>query len=117
MENLGDNPITKFFPVEDLPTSTSQVEDSSPTELDDAVKNLLSQTIQYDSFSSTETAKSMTMPVSRYEAFRSVDHLNQTAFDLYKAAGTFNTLMKLLSIYDAEANIQPQKRCRGGSVS
>ncbi|PNP47230.1 hypothetical protein TGAMA5MH_01045 [Trichoderma gamsii] len=84
----SDNPITKFFPVEDLPTSINQVDDISTMELDDAVKNLLSQTIKYDSFSSIETAKSTTMPISRYEAFRNVDHLNQTAFDLYKAAGT-----------------------------
>lgn len=89
MQSTGDNPITKFFPVEDLPTSINQVDDISTMELDDAVKNLLSQTIKYDSFSSIETAKSTTMPISRYEAFRNVDHLNQTAFDLYKAAGMF----------------------------
>lgn len=109
LENIGDNPITKFFPVEDLPTSINQVEDNSPTELDEAVKTLLSQTIQCDSFSSTETAKGTAMPVSRYEAFRNVDHLNQTALDLYKAAGMINTLMALLSICDAEANIHRQK--------
>lgn len=84
----SDNPITKFFPVEDLPTGINQVEDLSTTELDDAVKNLLSHIVKYDSSSYIETAKSATTPISRYEAFRHVDHLNQTAFDLYKAAGS-----------------------------
>lgn len=109
-ENIGDNPITKFFPVEDLPTTINQVEDLSTTELDDAVKNLLSQTVKYDSFSSIETAKNTTMPISRYEAFRNVEHLNQTAFDLYKAAGMFDTLIALVSICDTEANIYIYKK-------
>ncbi|KAL7926324.1 hypothetical protein ACQKWADRAFT_282450 [Trichoderma austrokoningii] len=83
----SDNPITKFFPVEDAPTSTNQVEDVSATELDDAVKSLLSETVKHSSPSAIETSKSTTMPASRYEAFRNADHLTQTAFDLYKAAG------------------------------
>lgn len=110
MENIGDNPITKFFPVDDVPTSINQVEGISTTELDDAVKTLLSQTVKYDSFSSIDTAKSTTMPISRYEAFRNVDHLNQTAFDLYKAAGMFDTLIALVSICDTEAKIYIYKK-------
>ncbi|PTB42778.1 hypothetical protein M441DRAFT_162493 [Trichoderma asperellum CBS 433.97] len=83
----SDNPITKFFPVEDLSTNINQAEVISTTELDDAVKSLLAQTVGYNSSGSVETAKSTAMPVSRYEAFRNVNHLTQTASDLYKAAG------------------------------
>ncbi|RFU78395.1 eukaryotic translation initiation factor 5a [Trichoderma arundinaceum] len=72
----GENPITKFFPVEDVPASTAQVGELPPHDLDNAVKSLLSQTLSYDKPNS----------MSRYEAFRSADHLSETATDFYKAA-------------------------------
>lgn len=105
VENLGDNPITKFFPVEDLPTNINQAEDISTTELDDAVKNLLPQIIKYNSSDSIETAESTTIPVSRYEAFRNVDDLTETASDLYKAAGMFvvDTQITPITICNTEA--------------
>lgn len=107
MENLGENPITKFFPVEDLPANINQVEDISTTELDDVVKKLLSQTLKFNASDLIRTAKSTAMPVSRYEAFRNVDHLTETASDLYKAAGTsiLNTLITLISICSTGAKI------------
>jgi RNA polymerase I-specific transcription initiation factor RRN7 len=104
-DNIGDNPITKFFPVEDLPADINQVGEISTSELDNAVQNLLSQTVKYNSSGLIETAKSSTMSIPRYEAFRKVDHLNQTAFDLYGTAGMFDTVIAPTSICDIEAKV------------
>ncbi|KAL7785975.1 hypothetical protein V8C37DRAFT_393052 [Trichoderma ceciliae] len=83
----SDNPITKFFPVEDLPTNISRAEDTSSKGLDDAVKNLLSQALKYNKSAPVQTAENSSSPTSIYGAFRNVDHLSETAADLYKAAG------------------------------
>jgi RNA polymerase I-specific transcription initiation factor RRN7 len=45
------------------------------------------------------------MSIPRYEAFRKVDHLNQTAFDLYGTAGMFDTVIAPTSICDIEAKV------------
>ncbi|EHK20258.1 uncharacterized protein TRIVIDRAFT_48665 [Trichoderma virens Gv29-8] len=82
----GDNPITKFFPVEELPTSTNQVEDISTKDLDDAAKGLLNQTLEYNR-SNPAKAEYTSLSMPRYEAFRNVDHLSEIATELYKAAG------------------------------
>lgn len=82
----GDNPITKFFPVEESSASTSQLEDISTKDIDDAAKYLLNQTLEYNRFNPAKSENTLpSMP--RYEAFRNVDHLSETATELYRAAG------------------------------
>lgn len=84
---LDDNPITKFFPVEELPASTNQIEDVPTKGLDDAIKNLLSQTLDYNPPEAAEDAEFTPLAMPRYEAFRKVEHLSETAKELYTAAG------------------------------
>ncbi|KAL7949836.1 hypothetical protein V8C42DRAFT_308722 [Trichoderma barbatum] len=87
IDTTSDNPITKFFPVEELPANTDQVEDISTKDLDDAVKSLLNQTLDYNRTSLANAAESTSLPMPRYEAFRNVDRLSEAATELYKAAG------------------------------
>lgn len=84
---LDNNPITKFFPIEELPASANQIEDISAKALDDAVKTLLSQTLRYSPPDAAEGAEFTPLAMPRYEAFRKVEHLSQTAKELYTAAG------------------------------
>lgn len=86
-EQLDDNPVTKFFPIEELPASTVQIQDVSAKGLDDAVKNLLSQTLDYNEPDAAKGAEFTPLPMPRYEAFRKVEHLSETARELYTAAG------------------------------
>ncbi|KAL6881640.1 hypothetical protein HDV57DRAFT_496918 [Trichoderma longibrachiatum] len=87
IDSTNDNPITKFFPIEELPASTVQIQDVSAKGLDDAVKNLLSQTLDYNEPDAAEGAEFTPLPMPRYEAFRKVEHLSETARELYTAAG------------------------------
>ncbi|KAL6858485.1 hypothetical protein J3F83DRAFT_750966 [Trichoderma novae-zelandiae] len=87
IDSTNDNPITKFFPVEELPASTNPAEDVSAKDLDDAVKNLVSLTLDYNRPSAAEEAEFTPTSMPRYEAFRKVEHLSETATELYKAAG------------------------------
>ncbi|KAL7810364.1 hypothetical protein V8C26DRAFT_410170 [Trichoderma gracile] len=87
IDSTNNNPITKFFPVEELPASASQVEDVSAKDLDDAAKDLLSQTLRYRPPNAAEGAEFTPLAMSRYEAFRKVEHLSEIAKELYTAAG------------------------------
>lgn len=91
--NQGDNPITKFFPVEESSAGTSQLEDISTKDIDDAAKNLLNQTLEYNRFNPAKSENTL-LSMPRYEAFRNVDHLSETATELYRAAGK-STLMTM----------------------
>ncbi|KAL7915617.1 hypothetical protein GGI35DRAFT_430280 [Trichoderma velutinum] len=86
IDTTSDNPITKFFPVEELPISTTQVEDISVKDMEDAAKRLLNQTLEYNRFNPAKVENTL-LSMPRYEAFRSVDHLSETAAELYRAAG------------------------------
>lgn len=91
----GDNPITKFFPVEESSTSTSQLEDISTKDIEDAAKNLLNQTLEYNRFNPVKSETTLpSMP--KYEAFRNIDHLSEAATELYRAAGK-STLSRMIA--------------------
>ncbi|KAL7933808.1 hypothetical protein V8C35DRAFT_303959 [Trichoderma chlorosporum] len=87
IDTTSENPITKFFPVEEPPISTDQVEDVSTKDLDAAAKSLLNRTLQYNP-SNQAKADNTTLSMPRYEAFRNADHLSEIAKELYKAAGS-----------------------------
>ena len=117
-QHLDDNPITKFFPVEELPASTTQVEDVSAKDLDDAVKNLLSQTLEYNLPDAVEGAEFKPSAMPRYEAFRRIEHLSETAKELYTAAGkyTLGTDYHITYTQDRQLTFHPEGLVVGASL-
>lgn len=81
------------------------MEDISTKDLDDAVKSLLNQTLGYNRSNPARAAENNLLSMPRYEAFRNVDHLSETATELYKAAGRSTLGTMTVPWLDTRANI------------
>lgn len=84
---LVKNPITRFFPVEDVPELEPPVPEIVPQELDAGVKQVLSEAIQKSSNSGEKATDEDTDLGVNYEAFGHLEDLNAPGKTLYEAAG------------------------------
>ncbi|VUC35762.1 unnamed protein product [Clonostachys rosea] len=80
------NPITRFFPVEDVPELEPPTPEIGSQALDASVKQVLSEAIQKSSGSGEKTPDDDTKLGVNYEAFRHLEDLNEPGKMLYKAA-------------------------------
>lgn len=84
---LVKNPITRFFPAENVPELEAPVPEILPQELDAGVKQVLSEAIQKSSSSGEKTTNEDADPGVNYEAFGHLEDLNAPGKMLYEAAG------------------------------
>lgn len=102
------NPITRFFPAENVPELEAPVPGILPQELDAGVKQVLSEAIQKSSGSGENTTNEDADPGVNYEAFGHLEDLNAPGKMLYEAAaelGGMKTETLVRAVYMLELQV------------